>query len=148
MEENTTIKSFGENIQPKSLYDASILVAEDNIVNQLLIRKFLMKWKTGKLVIASDGQEALDQYNSGYFNIILMDLQMPKMDGFSVTKAIRNHPDPEKRDVPILAFTASYFHEVKKEMEDAGIDDFIPKPFSSEALYAMIVNYLNQKLHR
>lgn len=146
MEENTTIKSFGDIIQPKSLYDASILVAEDNVVNQLLIRKFLMKWKTGKLVIASDGQEALDQYNSGYFNIILMDLQMPKMDGFSVTKAIRNHPDPDKKNVPILALTASSLYEVKAEMEDAGMDDFISKPFSSEVLYAMIVNYLNPKI--
>ncbi len=133
-------------VLPKSLQQASILVAEDNVVNQILIQKFLTKWNAGKLVIASDGQQALDQFNSGYFNIVLLDLQMPKLDGFSVAKAIRNHPNPEKREVPILALTASSLHEVKAEMEDAGIDDFIPKPFTPEALYEKLINCLNQKV--
>ncbi|MDI1322527.1 MAG: PAS domain S-box protein [Algoriphagus sp.] len=146
VEESIKSKSFGKIVQPKSLQEASILVAEDNIVNQILIQKFLTKWNAGKLVIASDGQQALDLYNSGYFNIVLLDLQMPRLDGFSVAKAIRNHPDPEKRDVPILALTASSLHEVKQEMEEAGIDDFIPKPFTPEALYEKLVNYLNPKV--
>lgn len=148
VEENRTIKSLEENTPRKSLHEASILVAEDNVVNQLLVKKFLMKWNAGKLVIASDGQEALDQYNSGYFNIVLMDLQMPKMNGFAVSKAIRNHPDPDKRNVPILAITGSSFNEVKAEMKDAGINDYIPKPFISENLYAMILNYLKLKIRR
>lgn len=143
MVENIRFKPFEEIGQPKSLQEASILFAEDNVVNQLLIRKFLTKWNIGKLVIASDGEEALDYYNSGFFNIVLLDLQMPKLDGFLVAKAIRNHPDPEKRDVPILAHTACTFLEIKKEMEEAGIDDFIPKPFSSEALYEMLRSYLD-----
>jgi CheY-like chemotaxis protein len=88
----------------------------------------------------------LDQFDSGYFNIVLLDLQMPRLDGFSVAKAIRNHADPEKRDVPILALTASSLHEVKSEMEDAGIDDFIPKPFTPEALYEKLINCLNPKV--
>lgn len=146
VEENTNSKSFGGIVQPKSLQEASILVAEDNVVNQILIQKFLTKWNAGKLVIASDGQQALDQFNSGYFNIVLLDLQMPKLDGFSVAKAIRNHPDPEKREVPILALTASSLHEVKAEMEAAGIDDFIPKPFTPEALYEKLINCLNPKV--
>lgn len=142
MEENKNFKLFEEKGQSKSLQEASILFAEDNVVNQLLMRRFLLKWNTGNLVIASDGQEALQQFNSGNFNLVLLDLQMPKLDGFSVAKAIRNHPEPEKRNVPILAHTASFLHEVKKELEDAGFNDFIPKPFLSEALYQKLISYL------
>jgi CheY-like chemotaxis protein len=133
-------------IQPKSLREASILFAEDNVVNQLLIRKFLTKWSVGNLVIASDGQEALDQFDSCHFNIVLLDLQMPRLNGFAVAKAIRNHQDSEKRKVPILAHTASLLFEVKKEMEDSGFDDFIPKPFSSEELYEKLKSYLKPKV--
>ena len=132
--------------QPKSLRGASILFAEDNVVNQLLIRKFLTKWNVGKLVIASDGQEALDKFNSGHFDLVLLDLQMPRLDGFAVAKAIRDHLDSEKRKVPILAHTASLLFEVKKEMEDSGFDDFIPKPFSSEDLYEKLKSYLKPKV--
>lgn len=146
VEENLKNKSFGGIAQPKSLPEASILVAEDNLVNQILIKKFLTKWNTGKLVMASDGQEAWEQFNSGHFNIVLLDLQMPKRDGFSVAKAIRNHPDPDKRDVPIFALTASSLHEVKEEMEEAGITDFIPKPFTPDALYEKIINQLRPKV--
>ena len=145
MEENIKNKTFGGIVQTKSLLEASILVAEDNVVNQILIRKFLTKWNTGNLVIASDGQEALDQFNSSYFNIVLLDLQMPKQDGFSVAKAIRSHPDPDKKDVPIFALSASSLHEVKDEMEEAGITDFIPKPFTPDALYEKIIKQLNPK---
>ncbi len=139
---DTTIEGI---VQPKSLQEVSILVAEDNVVNQILIQKFLTKWNTGKLVIASDGQEALDQFNADFFNIVLLDLQMPKLDGFSVAKAIRNHPDLNKRNVPIFALTASSFHEVKQEMEEAGITDFIPKPFTPDVLYEKIIKQLNPK---
>lgn len=146
VEENSKNKIFSGIAQAKSLQEASILVAEDNVVNQFLIRKFLTKWNTGNLVIASDGQEALDQFNSSFFNIVLLDLQMPKQDGFSVAKAIRSHTDPDKRDVPIFALTASSLHEVKDEMEEAGITDFIPKPFTPDALYEKIIKQLKPKV--
>jgi CheY-like chemotaxis protein len=146
VEENFTSKSVGGIVLAKSLQEASILVAEDNLVNQILIQKFLTKWNTGNLVIASDGEEAMDLFNSDYFNIVLLDLQMPKLDGFSVAKAIRNHPDPDKRDVPIFALTASSIHEIKVEMEEAGITDFIPKPFTPDDLYEKIFNQLNPKI--
>lgn len=146
MGENINFTLFDGVVQPQSLQEASILFAEDNIVNQLLIRKFLTKWNIGKLVIASDGQEALDQFNSGHFDIVMLDLQMPRLDGFAVAKAIRNHLDAEKRKVPILAHTASLLFEVEKKMEDSGFDDFIPKPFSSEELYEKLKSYLKPKV--
>ena len=134
VDENTNGKLLGGIVQPKSLHEVSILVAEDNFVNQILIQKFLTKWNTGKLVIASDGEQALDQFNSGNFNIVFLDLQMPKLDGYSVAKAIRIHTDQEKRNVPIFALSASSLQWVKEEVETAGFDDFIAKPFTPEAL--------------
>ncbi|WP_111671145.1 PAS domain S-box protein [Algoriphagus litoralis] len=135
----------GAFVQQRSLQSASILVAEDNMVNQILIRKFLNKWEVGNLVIASDGQEALDQFESGSFDLILLDLQMPELDGFEVATFIRNHPDPKMNSIPILALTAASINEVKDEMKSSGMNDFIPKPFTPEILYEKILNCLNPK---
>jgi PAS domain S-box-containing protein len=136
-----------QQINRKSLEQASILVAEDNAVNQILIRKFLLKWNVGHLVIASDGQEALDQFDAGNFNLVLLDLQMPVMDGFSVARAIRNYPDEVKKRVPILALTAASINEVREEMNLNGMNDFIPKPFTPELLFDKILKYLKPKDH-
>lgn len=129
----------------RSLEQASILVAEDNVVNQILIRKFLSKWNTGHLVIASDGKEALQEFNAGDFDLVLLDLQMPELDGFAVAHAIRTHADPERQHVPILALTAASLNEVKEEMRVSGMDDFVPKPFSPEVLFEKILKYLSPK---
>jgi PAS domain S-box-containing protein len=131
----------------KSLLNASVLVAEDNYVNQILIQKFLKKWNVGNLVIASDGEEALKEFEMGDFNLVLLDLQMPVLDGFMVAKAIRSHIDSDKRKVPILALTATSLHEVKKEMLETGFNDFIPKPFIPEVLYEKLIKHLNRKDH-
>ncbi len=129
----------------RSLEKASILVAEDNAVNQILIRKFLVKWKVANLVIAADGQEALDQFNAGDFDLVLLDLQMPVLDGFGVAQAIRRHPDEAKRGVPILALTAASLNEVRGDMNVSGMNDFIPKPFTPEILFGKILKHLNSK---
>ncbi|MEN2282514.1 PAS domain S-box protein [Algoriphagus sp. SE2] len=129
----------------KSLTNASILVAEDNYVNQILIQKFLNKWNVGNLVIASDGKQALKEFDKGDFNLVLLDLQMPVLDGFSTAKAIRCHSNKEKRNVPILALTATSLNEVKNEMTDIGFNDFIPKPFNPDVLYGKLIQQLNRK---
>jgi len=129
----------------KSLEKASILVAEDNVVNQILIRKFLTKWNAGQLFIASDGKEALEIYEEQSFDLVLLDLQMPELDGFEVATAIRRHVNPTKSQVPILALTAASYNEVKDELNEAGFDDFVPKPFSPEVLYEKISKILNSK---
>jgi PAS domain S-box-containing protein len=136
------------NQSPKfgiSLENASILVAEDNLVNQILIKKFLTKWNTGRIVMVSDGIEALKEFENENFNVVLLDLQMPELDGFSVAKAIRAHPQTEKRNVPILVLTATSLNEIKKEINELGINDFIPKPFTPEVLYTKLLKYLNSK---
>ncbi|SHO59606.1 PAS domain S-box protein [Algoriphagus zhangzhouensis] len=130
---------------PKSLSGASVLVAEDNMVNQILIKKFLKKWETGKVVVASDGQETLECFEKEHFDLILLDLQMPIYDGFTVAKMIREFPDIHKKRVPILALTASSFHEVKESLIESGIDGYVPKPFTPEVLYSKMVKFLGLK---
>lgn len=129
----------------KSLEKASILVAEDNVVNQILIRKFLTKWNAGQLFIASDGKEALEIFEQHSFDLVLLDLQMPELDGFEVATSIRQNKNLEKSQVPILALTAASYNEVKDELNEAGFDDFVPKPFSPEVLYEKISKVLNSK---
>jgi len=129
----------------KSLQQASILVAEDNLVNQVLIRKFLKKWNVGKLMMASDGQEALDALQENDFSIVLLDIQMPIKDGFEVAREIRANCDPIKSKLPILVLSATSLNEIKSEMEEIGIDDFIPKPFLPEVLYEKLIKYLHPK---
>ncbi|NVK48366.1 MAG: response regulator, partial [Cyclobacteriaceae bacterium] len=130
---------------PRSLAGYSILVAEDNPVNQILIKKFLQKWNVGHLELAEDGKDALEKFEQDTFDILLVDLQMPYFDGFEVSKKIRANSNTKKASMPILALTASSFEEVKNEMLEAGIDDYIPKPFSPEVLYEKLSKYLRSK---
>ncbi|MHA7128305.1 PAS domain S-box protein [Algoriphagus namhaensis] len=139
-----SMKKDGKNA-PKSLEEASILVAEDNMVNQILIQKFLTKWNTGKLVIASDGQEAIDEFEKSDFDLILLDIQMPIKDGFEVAEYIRKHESSEKSSTPILLLTATSIHEINEKMKEIGIDDFVPKPFTPEGLYDKLIGQLQHR---
>ncbi len=135
----------GKLTKHRSLEKASILVAEDNVVNQILIRKFLTKWEVENLIIASDGREALEQFDLHQFDLVLLDLQMPELDGFEVAKAIRAHTDSQKQSIPILALTAASLNEIREDMKVSGMNDFVPKPFTPEILFEKILKYLNPK---
>lgn len=124
------------------MQDASILVAEDNLVNQIMIRKFLHKWGVKNVVISNDGNEAIKAYLEQDFNLILLDLQMPEKDGFQVAEFIRNMDDQKKKNVPIIALTASSLIEVKDQLDKVGMDDYISKPFNPDNLYTKILKYL------
>jgi CheY-like chemotaxis protein len=99
----------------------------------------------GHLSIAGDGKEALEIYAQHTFDLVLLDLQMPELDGFEVATTIRKNQDIQKAKVPILALTAASYIEVKDELDAAGFDEFIPKPFSPEVLYEKISKVLNSK---
>lgn len=124
------------------LGDKSILVAEDNLVNQVLLRKYLSKWGVGEIKFADNGKIALDLFIKNDFDLVLLDLQMPEMDGFEVAKIIRKLDLVAKRNVPIIALTASSLLEVKDQLEASGMDDYVSKPFTPENLYGKIINYL------
>lgn len=127
---------------PKDLGNLKVLVAEDNLVNQMMLKKILQKWEVHQLVFAGDGEEAVRLYGQTDFDILLLDLQMPLKDGFEVASHIRSLPDAKKSEIPIIALTASSFVEVKEQLMEAGIDDFIPKPFIPDDLLSKLIKYI------
>ena len=111
----------------------SILVVEDNKINQLVVAKMLRKLGM-EVRTADNGLEALDALNQKDFNLILMDIQMPKMDGYRTTAEIRKMSDPKKREVPIIALTASAFLTEKEKAKLFGMNEHVGKPFGPEDL--------------
>ncbi|MEM9823812.1 MAG: response regulator, partial [Bacteroidota bacterium] len=95
-----------------------------------------------EIVTADNGLEALDAFSVSYFDLVLMDIQMPKMDGYRATAEIRKSTDPRKRDVPIIALTASAFLTEKEKAKLFGMNDHVGKPFGPEDLLEKISNCL------
>ncbi len=125
----------------KSLLNGkSILVVEDNPVNQLVIKSILRKWEGISFDFAGHGLEALDKLNEKAFDLILMDLQMPEMDGYEATEAIRNGLGGAKHThIPIIAVTADTTEKSKVRANAVGMDDYMTKPVDSELLLEKIL---------
>jgi CheY-like chemotaxis protein len=114
-----------------------VLLAEDNPVNQKLASRLLQR--AGHTVIcANDGKLALDAYSREEFDLVLMDLQMPNMDGFEATKAIRRLDDSQGRHTPIMALTANALKGDRDRCLSAGMDGYITKPLDPKLLFAEI----------
>jgi len=114
-----------------------ILVAEDNIVNQKLA--FYILEKQGHLVTGvNNGQEALAALEKGIFDVILMDVQMPVMNGFEATAAIRQKEKDSGSHIPIIAMTAHAMDSDREKCLQAGMDDYISKPLKADRLLNMI----------
>lgn len=118
------------------LTGVDILVAEDNAVNALVARKFLSGWGAS-VEIAKNGKEAVQRWEEGDFDLILMDLRMPEMDGIEATREIRGKQSL-KSEVPILALTASAMLEEQNEIFKVGMNEYISKPFNPGELLAKI----------
>ena len=127
------IKNYKINIGMKR-----ILVAEDNDSNFILMSYILKKFY--QFERAKNGQEAVEMADKGQFDIVLMDIKMPIMNGLEATKAIKEkHPD-----LPILALTANAFDSDRQLAMDAGCDDFLSKPVSSEECLETIKRYIGE----
>jgi signal transduction histidine kinase/ActR/RegA family two-component response regulator len=118
-----------------------VLLVEDNKINQLVVAKLLRKLNLD-VVTADDGLEALEAIDKMYFDLCLMDIQMPKMDGYRATAEIRKNPDSRKRDMPIIALTASAFLTEKEKAKLFGMNDHVAKPFGQEDLLEKISDCL------
>ncbi len=115
------------------LKEQYILVVEDNDMNQKLITKILDIWEC-TFDLAINGKEAIDFTTSHKYDLILMDIHMPEMDGVEATKAIRNSEDNINQDVPIIAMTAAALLDEKNRALAAGMNDYLTKPFSPDLL--------------
>jgi CheY-like chemotaxis protein len=127
--------------ETKLLSNRRVLVVEDNKVNQMLVANMLRK-RGATVMTANDGIESLDALAAMDFDLILMDIQMPRMDGYRAVSEIRRLTNPKKADVPIIAFTASTYVNERDKAQLFGMTDHIGKPFSPEELIAKVLNAL------
>jgi PAS domain S-box-containing protein len=115
----------------------SILIAEDNLVNQKVAMGLLSR-RGHRLVLAANGRESVDWYLRESFDIVLMDVQMPEMNGFEATRAIREIERVRGGHVPIVAMTAHAINGDRERCLAAGMDFYLPKPIKAEKLYRAI----------
>ncbi len=122
--------------------DANILLVEDNFSNQQIIILYI-KNEVKKIEVAYNGKEALDKFGKAKYDLILMDVQMPIMDGFKATQKIREIEKSTNTHTPIIAVTANAFPEDKERCMASGMDDYISKPFQPEDLISKIKHHLS-----
>jgi two-component system sensor histidine kinase/response regulator len=114
-----------------------ILLAEDNPVNQKLVQIMLEK-RGHTVVVVNDGQEALQALDAGTFDLVLMDVQMPRMDGFEATAVIRRVEKMGHRHIPVVAMTAHAMAGDRERCLAAGMDDYVSKPILAKALLEVV----------
>ena len=137
--ETADASGMGENLHGKH-----ILLAEDNDLNAE-ITIALLEEKGMTVTRTVNGKSALTQFCNtapGTFNLILMDIMMPEMNGYETTKAIRNLPDrPDGKEIPIIAMTANAFAEDVQAALNAGMNDHVAKPIDMDILISVITKY-------
>ena len=118
---------------------ARVLVAEDNPVNQEVIRAML-RLAGAEVVLVENGELAVQSIRQGKFDVVLMDCQMPVMDGYEAARAIRLEEAPGRR-IPIIALTANAFSEDRERCLSAGMDDYVAKPVTRDVLVQTVARW-------
>ncbi|AUD03323.1 PAS domain-containing hybrid sensor histidine kinase/response regulator [Spirosoma pollinicola] len=121
------------------LKTCNVLIVEDNLMNQTYIGSLLNKWNV-PYTMASDGKQAVEKAKNKQFDIILMDIQMPIMNGYEATVAIRSTHNPNQ-NTPIIALTASAMLDNKSVAMEAGMNDFLTKPFEPAQLLTLLQQF-------
>lgn len=121
----------------KTMRGVRVLIAEDNAMNQHLIRHLMKHWQV-EYTLVGNGREAVQAVAQHLFSLVLMDIQMPELDGYAATQVIRYEL---KSDVPIIAMTAHAMAGEKEKCLSYGMNDYISKPIKESELYAMIEQY-------
>jgi signal transduction histidine kinase/CheY-like chemotaxis protein len=151
-----TIKLEFDTVEPKikntvvsdtnelcDLGGKTLLVVEDNAINQMVIKMITKKWLNTNVIYAMNGQEGLDALKENQVDLILMDLQMPIMDGYEATIAIRNGmAGTQYSTVPIIAVTADVMEGTKLRTKEIGMNNYLSKPIKKETLYKAIKDLL------
>ena len=131
------LKNIGHNLQ-----GAKILIVEDHKINQKVISEFL-KLSGMETVIANNGQEALELLKQQDFDAILMDVQMPIMDGMEATRTIRSYPKYAR--LPVIALTAGVTQDEQKSYLACGMNDFLAKPINPEDLVSLLSRWVGKR---
>jgi len=119
----------------------NVLVVDDNNINRLLINKVLAKWGA-QADFAENGRQAVEKVTANQnYDVVLMDVYMPEMGGIEATKIIRSQQEPYFKQLPIIALTASMLSAEKEEISNAGMNDYILKPFEPKNLFEKLSAY-------
>ncbi|MBW1897281.1 MAG: response regulator, partial [Deltaproteobacteria bacterium] len=153
---DTTMQAFGKDMPREShaalergeaskalerIRGAEVLLVEDNEINQQ-VAKEILQGAGLKVSLANDGQEAVKAVQEHRYDAVLMDVQMPIMDGYAATQAIRR--DPQFDDLPIIAMTAHAMAGDKEKSRDAGMNDHVTKPIDPDQLFATLSNWIKR----
>ncbi len=120
--------------------EKKVLIAEDSSVIQNLTRKILQLQNYG-IDSAKNGKQVLQKLENEYFDVILMDINMPTMDGIECARAIRALPDEKKSKIPIIAITGNARNYTLDDFKNVGINEFIPKPLNFDNLVNVVKKY-------
>jgi CheY-like chemotaxis protein len=129
---------FNAPNQPSIVVPPRILMAEDNLINQR-VGKLILQRAGFSVDVAADGAETLEAHKKHPYDIVLMDCQMPHMDGFEASLAIRKLPLTQPA---IIAVTANALVGERERCLNAGMDDYLSKPFQAEQLIAMVTKWI------
>jgi signal transduction histidine kinase/DNA-binding response OmpR family regulator len=130
-------EALAAEMEPVSLQRIKALIAEDNIMNQQLIAHLLKSWSI-EFTIVNNGAEAIEELKLNSYSIVLMDIQMPEMDGYTATEKIRKEL---QKDIPIIAMTAHAMTGEKEKCMALGMNDYVSKPIKETVLYNIIARH-------
>ena len=143
--ENKVIEKKEEKLSEISLEGKRVLLAEDNEINSEIASEMLREVGISTEVV-TNGEEcvnALLSHSAGYYDLVLMDVQMPVMDGYEATRTIRRFQDKDKRMIPVIAMTANVFEEDKEKAYKSGMNGHLSKPIDM----TLLISTLNKCLH-
>ncbi|MBS7565784.1 response regulator [Mucilaginibacter sp. Bleaf8] len=140
-QEPTDAKDIAEVSAEKSLSNLRILLAEDNMMNIYFMKQLFKRWNISA-DIAENGAEVLELLENNDYDVVLMDMHMPVMDGMQATEKIRQMADIEKANIHIIALTASVSDQIQKRVVSCGMNDYLHKPFQLEELREKLENRL------
>lgn len=120
-----------------------VLIAEDSSVIQNLTRKIL-QLQNYSIDSAKNGKQVLQKLEKEYFDVILMDINMPTMDGIECAREIRAMPDEKKANIPIIAITGNARNYTLEDFQNVGINEYVPKPLNFDTLVNMVKKYTEQ----
>jgi len=132
-------KPVGDSGEVPDRKEIHILIAEDNVVNQRVVLRLLERYGYSAHVV-SNGEEAVEALSCKQYDLVLMDVQMPQMDGLTATKLIRE--EVGLNEIPIVAMTAHAMKEDKQKCLEAGMNDYITKPFKPGNFYEVVLRWL------
>lgn len=132
---------IAEKVKMKLLKEISVLVAEDVPINQIVVKRMLENIGFLNITVVDNGEQALEMVKQHWFDLVLMDIQMPVMDGIEASKAITTFFRGKKKPV-IIALTANVFGSDKEEYKKAGISGFLSKPITKNALWEVLSTYI------